>query len=103
MYALKRCALYCSKRRILAAYSQSNSAPSIRLRTLQAIRQSTAEARNLNAAIAIPPATSQQLQRHFWISAVPFIGFGASIVLFECVFQRLQSVSPHVIHHVILF
>jgi hypothetical protein len=45
------------------------------------VRQSTAaQARDrekLNSAIPVPPATSQQLQRHFWISAVPFIGFGA--------------------------
>jgi hypothetical protein len=57
------------------------------------VRQSTAEARDpekLNSATPVPPATSQQLQRHFWISAVPFIGFGVFAMLNKIILQDVM-------------
>jgi len=76
MYALRGASIRWSRGLLNRAACQARAAPT---RMLPAVRRSTAEARDpalLHASIDIPEATSQQLQRHFWISAVPFIGFG---------------------------
>mmetsp|Transcript_23174 Transcript_23174/g.42020 ORF Transcript_23174/g.42020 Transcript_23174/m.42020 type:complete len:345 (+) Transcript_23174:161-1195(+) len=83
MYApLKRSCIQCSRvldRRAITHCGRSSAARTPPRMLRATVRQSTAEARDpekLNSATPVPPATSQQLQRHFWISAVPFIGFG---------------------------
>ena len=46
---------------------------------LSRIRTNATAARNfdaLHSSLTTPPATPLQLRRHFWISAVPFVGFG---------------------------
>lgn len=87
MYAaLKRSCIQCTscrvlnRRAIIHCDGRSSARTPSRMVLGATVRQSTAaQARDpekLNSAIPVPPATSQQLQRHFWISAVPFIGFG---------------------------